>query len=400
MDGFPTKEQALKDFFAAWSPNDSVEYIPLIESEGRVTAETIKSVLSLPVYRSSACDGIAVRSSDFSDGFPDYSNWKPEIDFVRADTGDDFDDRFDAVIMIEEVDLNPDGSILYISPEVTVQRDTNVIPSGKTVKAGEIIIDKSMLLRPQDMAALAMGGISMVPVWKKPKVAFIPTGSELIPQGAVPMRGQNIDTNSIFVQRTLSQMGADPLIFPISADDPDLILKRLKQALTCTDMVILNAGTAKGSEDFNFNIPGSNFKLIHHYIAAAPGRPMALGVIENKPVINLPGPAIASFYGMKWCVQSTINRWLHIPNRREPTVKGRLMEDIDTNPHMSMLCMMNVFHKDGEYQIYPLPMPFSRLANMLTSNATYISEVGEKHRSKGEIIEVELTRGFEYIQDI
>ena len=397
MDGFPTREQALKDFFEVWAPNDGIEYVPLAEAEGRVTAKTLRSINTLPVYRVSSCDGIAVKSADFENAFPDYGKWILNKDFCRADTGDDFPDEYDAVIMIEEVDLTDDGTITFISPDITVKAGTNVTPRGSSIQEGDLLIEENMPIRPQDMAALAMGGISMIPVWRKPKVAFIPTGSELIPYGVTPARGQNIDTNSLFVYRELLNMGAEPLIFPLSADDPKLLEQRIDEALTSADLIILNAGSAKGSEDFNFGILGNRGRLVHHYIAAAPGRPMAMGVVNGKPVINLSGPSIAAFYGMKWCVRAAVNRWLHKPAHKLPTVKGRLMDDFESGASMALLCMMHVVKTNGNYEIYPIKMSKNRSPRLLTANACYISDVGEEGRSKGEIIEVELTRDDEFI---
>ena len=105
MHGFPSREQALADFFAAWEPSEesqAVELVTLDEAYGRIVARDLVSANTLPVVRASACDGIAVRSADFVDGLPDTSSLRMGREFVRADTGDDFPDEYDAVIMIEK----------------------------------------------------------------------------------------------------------------------------------------------------------------------------------------------------------------------------------------------------------------------------------------------------------
>ena len=114
FEGFVTREQFLQDLFDRWSPACEVERVPLPQAAGRVTACDIVSSNTLPVYRTSGCDGIAVQSERFRDGMPPYQTWREGVEFARADTGDDFDDKFDAVIMIEEVDFAPDRSIAYI----------------------------------------------------------------------------------------------------------------------------------------------------------------------------------------------------------------------------------------------------------------------------------------------
>ena len=126
MHGFPSREEALADFFAAWEPPaEATELVSLDEAVGRVTARDLVSANTLPVVRASACDGIAVRSAAFADGRPDTSSWELGRDYVRADTGDDFPDAYDAVIMIEKAAIQPDGSVV-LDDDVQVESGTNV----------------------------------------------------------------------------------------------------------------------------------------------------------------------------------------------------------------------------------------------------------------------------------
>ena len=126
-------------------------------------------------------DGIAVRSADFAEGMPDTSSWEPGKDYIRADTGDDFDDRFDAVIAIENVTFLPDGG-LQLSPDTKVTKGSNVKPCGADVKKGTLLAQAGKRLTALDLAAIGMGGADCVTVRKKPVVAFVPTGSELSQQ--------------------------------------------------------------------------------------------------------------------------------------------------------------------------------------------------------------------------
>lgn len=312
MDGFIMREQLLADLFSRWTPGNEMELIPIDESIGRIAMSTIFSVNTLPVHRVSGCDGIAVKSELFKHGIPDYSIWREGMEFARADTGDDFDDQYDAVIMIEEVDLTSDGSVKFISEDINVAHGTNTAARGSTIASDDLIVEADMPIRPSDIAALAMGGCSMVPVRKKPRIAFIPTGTELIPPQMRPKRGQNIDTNSLLIRETLRALGADPIIFPIIIDDNELLEKTLDDALLSADVVVLNGGSAKGGEDYNASLLERKGLLLHHYVAAAPGRPLAVGIINDKPVINLPGPTIAAFFGADWCLTAIVCRayWL------------------------------------------------------------------------------------------
>ncbi len=400
MSGFPERSKALEDFFALWEPERQTELVPLETAIGRITAGDLFSENTLPVARSSGCDGIAVRSIDFESGMPDYKTWVRGEDYDRADTGDDFDDRFDAVIMIEEVDFDEAERIIYISPDIQVRAGTNVNPSGSTIKKGDLLIRAGLPIRPTDLASLAMGGIIEVPVIKKPRVAFLPTGSELVPYTKSPARGQNVDANSPLMEATLRELGAEPLLFPICPDDPDALLKEIDQALSECDLLILNAGTAKGEEDFNFGLLGDRGQLVHHYIAAAPGRPMALAIVDGKPVVNMPGPTMAAFYTCEWCINRCVARLLGIPPKKHETVRATLMNDIRSGENMAILIRMDVYKSEDGYVCRSRPFRGASLPSSLSSNAMYVSDIGESYVPKGAEIEVELLRGREYITEL
>lgn len=399
MHGFPSREQALEDFFAAWDFEPATELVTLDEAIGRVTARDLFSEVTLPVVRASAFDGIAVRSGDFASGIPDTSAWRPGIDYVRADTGDDFPDEFDAIIMIEKVAIQVDGSVV-LDDDVEASPGSGVRPAGDTISEGSLLMKAGLPIRPTDLASLAMGGMTMVPVRRKPRVAFIPTGSELVPAGIKPLRGQNIDTNSLMVKHLLIEYGAEPLIFPIVHDDEAALESAFGEALASADVVIINGGSAVGAEDFNVRLIEARGKVVHHYIAAVPGRPLMLAVAEGKPVIDLPGPTIAAYYGSHWCVQAVVARFLGIPAHEFQTVSARVLEDIDGPPQMANIGRMHVScDGNGGYEVAPLPFKKKgMLAASMASNAQRISPLGESSIAKGDMIEVELLRGTEFIQ--
>lgn len=180
-EDYPTRKQVLERLFEKWSPAWEKEEIPVEEAIGRVPCEEVYALCSIPVVRASSMDGVGVRSADFADGIPDTSRWTQGKEFVRADTGDDFDDRYDAVIRIEDVSLDENG--LSVHPEVKVTPGLGIRPQGSMLKEGDLLVKKNRPLRPVDLAALVMGGIRTIPVYRRPRVAFIPTGSELIPTG-------------------------------------------------------------------------------------------------------------------------------------------------------------------------------------------------------------------------
>ena len=162
-----------------------------------------------------------------------------------ADTGDDFPDEYDAVIRIEEVSFREDGTPAF-SCDTPVAPGTGVRPAGSTIRKGDLLIQANQVIRPTDLSALAMGGAQRVPVWKRPVVAFLPTGSELIAWDKTPKRGDNIDSNSLMVAEMVKAMGAEVISYPIVADVLESLHDVLHDALAKADLVIINGGSSIG----------------------------------------------------------------------------------------------------------------------------------------------------------
>ena len=391
MEYWPSRKEVLEMISAAWSPTLESEQVPVGEAAGRVAAEDIYTAFGLPVVRASAMDGIGVEAIRFRDGGPDTSTWRSGTEYARTDTGDDFDDRYDAVIPIEMITMLPDGGI-RIDPSVRVTAGMNIRPGGSYFQKGDLAVKQWTRLTPSDLAAMVMGGITSAAVVKRPVVAFIPTGSELIPAGRIPGRGNNLDSNSILAEQMLKEMGAEPLCLPIVRDDKQELAAVLETALGKADIVILNGGSSKGGEDYNAELLKEKGRLLCHNIAAAPGRPMCIAVIKGKMVINLPGPSIACYYGMDWCVRAVVNTFLH----QEPPVRGKipvkLTEEIRYHKGMEILCKMEIQKTAKGYEGRQAPFRASTVIDNLIAPAQFITDPERDHYEAGEIIEVELLR--------
>ena len=238
-----TKQEFLDSLFKLWNPEPQIEIIPLSEARGRILAEDQFAKYDLPVFRASQMDGIAVRSADFADGTPDTSGWVHGKDYVRADTGDDFDDAFDAVIMIEQVELHEDrGPDIHLDPGQKIEPGTCVAPKGSRTAKGSLAAYGGFTIDGISAASMINGGITEVPVIKRPTVAYIPTGSELVPPGSVPQRGQNINSNAALVEDLLERFGAKPVLFDIVRDDRDMLSAALDKAIAEADIVLMIGG--------------------------------------------------------------------------------------------------------------------------------------------------------------
>lgn len=391
MQQLPTRKLIVETLLEKWNPEKQTETLSIDNALNRVLARNYEALYSIPVVRASTMDGIAVISDRFENGIPDTSGWKLGEDFSRADTGDDFDDRYDAVIPIEDVLISEDGK-LSINDNVSVKSNMNIRPAGSTIQKGETVGRENRRLLSFDLACLAMGGITEIEVYKKPRVAFLPTGSELVPLGQDVTRGKNIDSNSILVKNMLIEMGAEPILYPITKDSKEELNHILDSALNDADIIIISGGSSKGEEDFNARILEERGAALFHWVAAAPGKPMCVAMIDNKPVINIPGPPVAMFYGMDWCIRELVNKMLHLPMPKRCKIKGELTAEIAAPPGMEILCLMDIEQTDEGFKVKQKKWRGGSMVDTLSAGATYITELGTAVKHPGEIIEVTLLR--------
>jgi molybdopterin molybdotransferase/putative molybdopterin biosynthesis protein len=394
-----SRDEIMEKLFTLWAPRRKTEIVPLEESCGRICAADIRSRLTLPMVRSSGGDGIAVRGADFAGTPPDTPTWREGINYVRADTGDDFDDRFDTVIMIEAVSFNGAGGF-SLPPGFKVLPGMNVRGRGDLVMEGDLLLGRGLPVRPCDMGALAMGGVTELPVMKKPTAAFIPTGNELVPPGTIPKRGQNIDSNSVMIRHTLLEMGAEPLLFPIIKDEPGALRAVLEEALEKADLVIINGGSSKGAEDHNARLLAEMGQVISHGVSSAPGRPICLALISGKPVVNLPGPLLAAYFGSDWCVRGIVCHALGIPLPLRPKIRAVLRGKDGPRKlpeNFELLCRVSLKRNGPAYEAsLVLPGQSGGERTVGFSPAQCVLR-GPNPAQEGEEIEVELTRGLEFV---
>lgn len=390
------KAEALGRILAAWTPQPETEDIDIWQAAGRVLARDLRAQYDLPVVRASAMDGVAVRYDDVAEGLPDTGAWQLGRDYVRADTGDDFSDDFDTVVAIEQVQVQPGGGLQF-AEGLTFRRGMNVNPKGSQLRQGDLVGKAGTVLTALDLAAIGMGGYGTVPVYRRPRVAFVPTGSELVAVGSPLARGQNFDTNSLMAAQLLRDMGAEPVLRTITRDDPDQVQAALTDLLDQADLVILNAGTSKGEEDYCGRLLAQQGALFEG-VAAVPGRPMRAAMVAGKPVLNLSGPALAAFYSLEWLVGPLVCHYYGIPVPQRPTVQAVLTAPLQCPPPMSLLTMVQVTPDgQGGYTAAPLTMRGPGAVGsgtLLTANGMYMTTPGEASHQPGETITVQLLRPF------
>ncbi|MCH8062041.1 MAG: molybdopterin biosynthesis protein [Chloroflexi bacterium] len=270
----------------------AVETVPLSRARGRVTAEPVWARRSSPHYDSAAMDGVAVRSRETT-GATETSPLRLGIgqQAVWVDTGDPVPDGFDAVIMIEVVHQLGDNEIEIYAPVAPYQ---HVRALGEDIVATELVLPENHILRPVDLGACAAAGLTELAVRKKPEVAIIPTGTELVPIGSEPKAGEIIEFNSLILGGLIEEWGADPTTLTPVPDDYDKLRTAVTDAISRYDVVIINAGSSAGSEDYTARLVEELGTLIAHGAAIRPGHPIVLSVVEGKPVMGIPGYPVSA----------------------------------------------------------------------------------------------------------
>ncbi len=319
--------EAIARYNDALSQSDALtpsqpERIPIQDSLGRITAEPIWAARSVPHYDASAMDGVAVRSTDTVGAsetsplaltLPDQAAW--------VDTGDPVPDEFDAVIMIEVVRRVDDSTIEIRSP---VPPYNHVRPLGEDIVESELLLPQNHRLRPADLGACAAAGVTTIPVRPKPTVAIIPTGTELVDISDDPKPGDIVEFNSIVLASMLEEWGADPTRLPPVSDDPGLLQDAIAEAVRDYDIVLVNAGSSAGTEDYTAGCVEELGDLVIHGVAIRPGHPIVLGVVQNKPVIGIPGYPVSAVIACELFAQPIVESRLGLPTDPAPTATATM----------------------------------------------------------------------------
>ena len=323
------------------------EPVPLDEAAGRITAEPVWALISSPHYHAAAMDGYAVRAEEThgaSETRPVHLVIGQQAFYV--DTGDPLPPAANAVIMVEDVQVR-ESRIEILSAVAPWQ---HVRPMGEDMVATELILPANHRLRPQDIGAAAGAGHTELNVRLRPRVAIQPTGTELVAPGAALYPGAIIEYNSLVLAAMVHEWGALADRLPPLADDYATIRARLLTAARDHDLVIINAGSSAGSEDFTARIVAELGQLLVHGIAIRPGHPVLLGLIHvpdesseggstpasdvtkhvsrSIPVIGLPGYPVSAAITCELLVKPTLARWLGQPVDERPSVQAAITRKV------------------------------------------------------------------------
>ncbi len=362
-------EEAKALFFSRFDPGlrTGIESVNSEDSSDRVTAEPVFARRSAPSYHASAMDGIAVRAAETfgaTERFPKTLELGQSA--VWVNTGQPLPETFDAVIMVEKVHQVDDHYLEIRGPAFPWQHVRKV---GEDIIATQLLFPQNHRIRPYDVGALISGGVFSVRVWERPRVAIIPTGSELIrhtemKDGAVLNQGRIIEYNSLVLAALVRECNGIPILYDIVPDLPEDIRTAVTRAVDSeADVVIINAGSSAGSRDYTVHMVGEMGEILVHGVAMMPGKPTILAAVKGKPVVGNPGYAVSAALSFDQFVKPLLYNLQGYPPPKIETVKVRPTRDIPSKLGIEEFLRVNIGKVDQRYVATPL----ARAAGSITT---------------------------------
>ncbi|MFK7800791.1 MAG: molybdopterin biosynthesis protein [Anaerolineae bacterium] len=371
---------------------------------GRVTAEPVWAKISSPHYHASAMDGFAVRAFETDGAFltqPKSLIYGPQTQYV--DTGDPLPEWANGVIKIEDTEpLSIDGDLTderrepyAIRIREAIPPWRNVRPMGEDMVATQLVLPAGHVIRPVDLGAMAGSGHTHVAVARRPKVAVLPTGSELKAIGEPVQAGDIIEYNSVVLAGQINQWGGNAVRYPITVDVFEEIQKTVKNAAATHDLILLNAGSSAGAEDFSAGVIESLGELLVHGVAVRPGHPVIIGMLpngmgQNIPIIGVPGYPVSAALTGEIFVEPMLARWLG----RRPNDPAEIEAEL-TRKHVSPLgddeyARMVVGRVGERILAAPLSRGAGVISSLVRADGITIFQAGNQGHPAGAKVNVRL----------
>jgi putative molybdopterin biosynthesis protein len=363
-----TLEEAKEVFFSRFREvRTEPEEIPVEDSLHRITAEPVFARFSAPTYHSAAMDGVAVKAeSTYGTTERSPRILKTGAEAVWINTGQALPEGLDSVIMVEKVHPLDEERLEIRSPSYPWQ---NVRKVGEDIVATQLLLPQGHEIRPYDMGALISAGVVSITVRRRPLVAIIPTGSELVDlrdvEGPAQLKpGRIIEFNSVVLAGLVRESGGVPSVRGVVPDTEQEIAEALNEAVDSeAHVIIVNAGSSAGSKDYTVHLIRELGEVLVHGVAMMPGKPTILGVVRGKPVIGNPGYVVSSAFSFQQFVRPLLHS-LQARRTVEPRkVRVRPSTDMPSRLGMEEFVRVNIGKVGDRLVATPLP----RAAGSITS---------------------------------
>lgn len=362
-----------------------IETVRVTDALGRVTAEAVYARYSSPLYNSAAMDGIAVISSA-TEGASEAApvTLKPDEDYIIVDTGDPIRKPYDAVIMAEDTQETESGMVIRASAPAW----QHIRPVGEDIVVGEMILTSSHRIRPIDIGVLLSGGVTEISVFAQPRVGIIPTGTEIVEPYEDPKEGDIIESNSRMFEAMIRENGGIPCRYDIVDDDYDKIKAAVLKALDENDMVIVNAGSSAGTEDYTVHILREIGEVFIHGVAMKPGKPVILAKACGKPVIGIPGYPVSAYLAVENFAYPVLRSFTGLSESKDHRINAILSRRLVSSLKHREYVRVRVGYVDGRYVCAPLARGAGAAMSMVKADGFCVIPQECEGYEAGESVEV------------
>lgn len=372
------------------------EMVSVQNAFGRITARAVYAAICAPHYAASAMDGIAVHAKDTFGATETTPVRLTPQQYMVVDTGDPVPEDCDAVIMVEDIVRGEDESVTIYAAAAPWQHIRQI---GEDICAGEMILASYMEVTPAAIGAMIAGGVLEIEVIKKPVIGIIPTGDEIVAPCTNPKPGDILEFNSSIFSAMVQEWGAEAKTYPIVPDRFDAIREMVAGAADECDIVLLNAGSSAGREDYSVSVIRELGDVVYHGIAIKPGKPAILGLRGAVPILGVPGYPVSGIIVIEELLKPLVAEWFH-----SNMAPAQLATATLTRPVVSSLKYQEFVRvRMGEVGGKLTASPLSRGAGVVSSfmKADGILEVpqGTEGYEAGEEVQVRLLSTPEKLQN-
>ena len=349
-----------------------VQTVRLTGALGRVLAEDVIAGVDVPGFDRSNVDGFALQAADTagaSEEAPRRVAMNAQVltpgvvpaDAVAAGrasaiaTGSMVPRGADSVVMVEHTEVVSEKGARVVEVSRAVTAGDNVSYAGTDIARGETVLRAGQVLTSREIGVLAAVGVAQVPVFRRPRVAILSTGDEIVPPGAPLPLGAVYDSNAAIIGAAVAELGGEPVHLGVVRDDERALNEALDTALQY-DAVLLSGGTSKGAGDLSYRVasrlgdPG----IVAHGVALKPGKPICLAVSRGKPVVILPGFPTSAIFTFHEFVAPVIRAFAGLPPERRQTVRATLPLRVNSERGRTEYLLVGLVQGDDGLRAYPM----------------------------------------------
>jgi molybdopterin molybdotransferase len=386
------------------------ETVSLLEALGRVLAEEVTAETALPPFDNSAMDGYAVRAADVIGATRDHpvrlpviadvpAGYPAEVEITagttaRITTGAMLPRGADTVVPVEDTDDGARGAgklLESVAIYRAFKRGAHVRTIGDDVRRGEKVLESGTLIRPSEIALMSAVGYSRVKVYRRPRVALLATGDELVMPDQLPGPGQIRNVNEYSTAALVVRYGGVPLLLGIARDRTEDVAARLEEAIgQGADLIVASAGVSVGAYDVVKDAVKAHGSIDLWKVRMRPGKPLAFGFYRQVPFFGLPGNPVSAMMTFEQFVRPVLRIMSGFTHWQKPTVTVTLLEAIESDGRETY-ARARVERRDGEWTARLSGGQGSNMLHSLTrANALVIVPDGVTHLDAGAAAQAQM----------